>query len=110
LVNVEPAFRNPKSQYRNPRRPPSSISTLHPQCGTAGTHQVVWYENLGQGTEWKTHVIGPLPIWKKQVLKEAWRRANQIILFDADGDKRLDLAATAERGTNELRLWRNLGP
>jgi hypothetical protein len=117
---------------------------------SADTHHVVWYENLGQGIEWKKHVIGPLAMafeavagdmdgdgdldvaatawgdpgqvvwfqnpgdpkgnWKRHVLKDAWRRANQIILFDADGDKRLDLAATAERGTNELRLWRNLGP
>lgn len=118
----------------------------------AGTHHVVWYENVGQpgrGTEWRPHAIGPLQIafeafagdldgdgdldvaatgwgdpgqvvwfensgdpkveWKKHVLKDAWRRANQIIVFDADGDKRLDIAATAERGTNELRLWRNIG-
>ncbi len=113
----------------------------------AGTNQIVWYENDGQGSGWKKHVIGDLNVafeavagdldgdgdfdvaatgwgdpgqvvwfensgdpkaaWKKHVLKDAWRRANQIILFDADGDKDLDIAATAERGTNELRLWRN---
>lgn len=61
--------------------------------------RVAWFENAGD----------PKGAWKKHVLKDAWRRANQIILFDADGDKRLDLAATAERGTNELRLWRNVG-
>jgi len=61
--------------------------------------RVVWFENPGD----------PKGEWKKHVLKDAWRRANQIILFDADGDKRLDLAATAERGTNELRFWRNVG-
>jgi len=119
-------------------------------ANTAETHQVVWYENVGdkgKGTEWKRHHIGPLVSafeafagdldadgdldvaatawgdtgrvmwfentgnpqsgWKPHVLKNNWKRANQVILFDADGDKRLDIAATAERGTNELRLWRN---
>lgn len=60
--------------------------------------QVVWFENSGN----------PKSGWKRHLLKDNWRRANQIILFDADGDKRLDIAATAERGTNELRLWRNI--
>jgi hypothetical protein len=58
---------------------------------------VVWFENSGD----------PRGEWRKHVLKDAWRRANQIILFDADRDGDLDIAATAERGTNELRLWRN---
>jgi hypothetical protein len=31
------------------------------------------------------------------VLKEKWTRANQIIIADLDGDKRPDIAATAER-------------
>jgi hypothetical protein len=122
-------------------------------AGQAGTHQVVWYENVGKpgkGTKWKKHVIGelehafeavagdlngdghldvaatawggqgqvvwfenpgdPKGRWKKHVLKDRWARANQVILADLDGDKRLDIAATAERGANELRWWRNLGP
>lgn len=121
-------------------------------AGTAQTHHVAWYENVGtpgKGAEWKLHGIGPLGMafeafagdldndgdldvaatgwgdpgqvvwfenagdpkgsWKKHLLKDNWRRANQVILFDADGDKDLDIAATAERGTNELRLWRNQG-
>lgn len=61
--------------------------------------QVVWFENPGE----------PRQTWQKHVLKAAWRRANQVIIFDADGDSRPDIAATAERGTNELRLWRNRG-
>jgi hypothetical protein len=120
--------------------------------GKAGTHQVVWYENVGKpgkGTTWKKHVIGelegafeavagdldgdgrldvvatawggrgqvvwfrnngdPKGRWTKHVLKDAWPRANQVILADLDGDGRLDVAATAERGANELRWWRNLG-
>ena len=67
--------------------------------GTAwgGTGQVVWFENSGKATgEWTMHV-----------LKEKWPRANQAVIADLDGDKRPDIAATAERGTNELRWWRN---
>jgi hypothetical protein len=121
-------------------------------AGQAGTHQVVWYENVGKpgkGTKWKKHVIGqldhafeavagdingdgkvdvvatawggkgqvvwfenpgdPKGRWIKHVVKDGWPRANQVILADLDGDKRLDIAATAERGANELRWWRNLG-
>jgi hypothetical protein len=121
-------------------------------AGQAGTHQVVWYENVGKpgnGTKWKKHVIGqldhafeavagdingdgkidvvatawggkgqvvwfenpgdPKGRWIKHVVKDGWPHANQVILADLDGDKRLDIAATAERGANELRWWRNLG-
>lgn len=60
---------------------------------------VVWFENPGD----------PHGTWRKHVLKDGWRRANQLILFDADNDGALDIAATAERGTNELRVWRNRG-
>jgi hypothetical protein len=121
--------------------------------GTADTHQVVWYENVGKpgdGTVWKKHVIGeleqafeavaadlngdgkldvvasawsvpgqlvwfenpgdPKGKWTKHVLKEKWPMANSVVVGDFNGDKRLDIAATAERGSNELRWWRNEGP
>jgi hypothetical protein len=61
--------------------------------------QVVWFENNGD----------PKGHWTKHVLKSNWPRANQVILADLAGGKRLDIAATAERGANELRWWRNLG-
>jgi hypothetical protein len=123
--------------------------------GQAGTHQVVWYENVGKpgdGTVWKKHVIGELPQafeavaadingdghldvvatswgdkpggrvvwfenpgdprkvpWNMHVLKDNWPRANQVIVADLNGDKRLDIAAVAERGSNEFRWWRNEG-
>ena len=55
------------------------------------------------------HDGDPRGPWRKQVLKDHWVRANQVILTDLDGDGRLDILAEAERGSNELRWWKNLG-
>lgn len=62
--------------------------------------KVVWFENPGD----------PAGKWTKHVLKEDWPRANQVIVADLDADRRPDIIATAERGANELRWWRNEGP
>jgi hypothetical protein len=64
-----------------------------------GAGQLVWFENTGD----------PRSPWTKHVLKDNWPRANQVIVADLDGDRRLDIVATAEVGANELRWWRNLG-
>jgi hypothetical protein len=48
--------------------------------------------------------------WTMHVLKEKWTNANQVIAADPNQDKRIDLIATAERGANELRWWRNTLP
>lgn len=62
--------------------------------------QVLWLENTGNPKEkWRTHI-----------LKSPWPRANQVILADVNGDKRLDIVACAERGSNELRWWENKSP
>lgn len=45
--------------------------------------------------------------WPMHVLKANWSNANQVIAADLNNDKRIDLIATAERGANELRWWRN---
>ena len=45
-----------------------------------------------------------------QILKSPWSKVAQPIIVDLDGDGRLDIVACAERGSNELRWWRNLGP
>jgi VCBS repeat protein len=55
------------------------------------------------------HDGDPRGPWRKRVLKDNWQRANQVIVADLDGDGRLDILAGAERGSNELRWWKNLG-
>ena len=55
------------------------------------------------------HEGDPRGRWRMQVLKDNWPKANQVIVADLDGDKRLDIVASAERGSNELRWWRNEG-
>ena len=57
--------------------------------------QIVWFERMGSN-------------WKRHALKDVWIRANSVILGDFNGDKRLDIAATAERGSNDFRWWSNL--
>lgn len=63
-----------------------------------GAGAVLWFENPGKSKS----------AWKKHIVKQPWRRANQVITGDFDGDGRLDLAAGAERGSNEVRWWRNI--
>ena len=55
------------------------------------------------------HMGDPRGPWQQQVIKEGWVRAAQVIIADLDGDKRPDILAEAERGSNDLRWWRNLG-
>lgn len=64
-----------------------------------GEGGLVWLQNPGRSDAG----------WSKHVLKDRWVRANQPIVADLDGDGRPDIAATAERGSNELRWWRNAG-
>ena len=56
------------------------------------------------------HRGDPRGTWDMQILKEGWTKADQVFLADLDGDGRLDIVAAAERGSNELRWWRNQGP
>ena len=61
--------------------------------------RVAWFENLGD----------PRKRWKRHMLKENWRSANQVIIADFNGDGKPDIAACAERGSLEVRWWRNEG-
>ena len=56
------------------------------------------------------HRGDPKGPWDMQLLKQGWPNATQVILADLTGDGRLDIVACAERGSNELRWWRNEGP
>jgi len=55
------------------------------------------------------HDGNPCGKWRKQVIKDNWPMANQVIAADLDGDGHLDILAQAERGSNDLRWWQNLG-
>jgi len=62
--------------------------------------RVAWFQNPGRkGAQWKLHL-----------LKDNWHSATQILLADLNGDGRLDIVACAEKGTQELRWWRNEKP
>ena len=56
------------------------------------------------------HQGDPRGPWTMQMLKRNWCKANQVLAADLDRDGRLDVVASAERGSNEVRWWRNLGP
>ena len=62
---------------------------------------MVWFENAGGGK------------WTQHVVRTDFRAANQVILADLDGDKRLDIVAGADDGSRrvqgslEVRWWRN---
>ena len=61
--------------------------------------RVAWFENSGD----------PRGDWKYHPLKENWRSANQVIIADMNGDGKPDIVACAERGSLEVRWWKNEG-
>lgn len=64
----------------------------------SGYGQIAWFENTGD----------PKADWKMHPIKQNWCNAITVVLADFDRDGRLDIAACAERGANEVRFWRNL--
>jgi len=61
--------------------------------------RVAWFENTGD-------LRGK---WKHHPLKNNWRSANQVIIADMNGDGKPDIIACAERGSVEVRWWKNEG-
>jgi len=68
--------------------------------GWSSEGRIAWFESMGD----------PRSEWRQHVLKEVWPNAVTVLIADLDKDKRLDIAACAERGANEVRWWRNEGP
>lgn len=60
---------------------------------------LAWFENSGD----------PRGNWNQHTLKSNWPRANAIAVADLDKDGRVDILGGAERGSNEVRWWRNSG-
>ena len=67
-----------------------------------------WHET-GRVAYFK-HRGDPRGPWDMQLLKDGWTNANMVIAADVNGNGRLDIVASAERGSNEVRWWRNEGP
>ena len=67
--------------------------------GWSANGRIAWFENVGD----------PKGVWKQHSIKDNWPNAVTVILADLDHDGRLDIVASAERGANELRWWRNEG-
>ena len=55
------------------------------------------------------HRGDPRGPWDMQILKDGWTNANMVITADINGNGRLDIVAASERGSNEVRWWRNEG-
>lgn len=67
--------------------------------GWSSEGRIAWFENPGD----------PRGTWKMHTLKKLWPMANTVVLADVDNDGRLDIAACAEHGANEIRYWHNDG-
>ncbi len=61
--------------------------------------KVAWFEHAGD----------PKGTWTMHPLIDRWRNAVQIVTGDMDRDGRLDVVGVAEKGSLELRWWRNEG-
>ncbi|MBI3920484.1 MAG: VCBS repeat-containing protein [Armatimonadetes bacterium] len=110
--------------YENPGRPTTEPWRKHVICDDfEGAFEAVAADLDGDGAlevvatawgangriAWFKHSGGPQGPWKSHFLKKNWVNANQVIVADLNNDGRPDIAAVAERGSLELRWWRNEG-
>jgi hypothetical protein len=56
---------------------------------------------------WFQHAGDPRGPWTLRPIAEHWPDAVQIVPGDVDRDGRIDIVGVAERGSRELRWWRN---
>jgi len=89
---------------------PNAFEAIAADLDNDGQMEVVGvgWDQTGRVALFK-HRGDPRGPWDMQILKDGWKRANQVIAVDLDGDGRLDLVASAEDGSNEVRWWRNEG-
>ena len=89
---------------------PNAFEAIAADLDNDGQMEVVGvgWDKTGRVALFK-HRGDPRGPWDMQILKDGWTRANQVIAVDIDGDGRLDLVASAEQNSNEVRWWRNEG-
>ncbi len=90
---------------------PNAFEAIAADFDNDGNIEVVataWHET-GRVAYFK-HRGDPRGPWDMQLLKDGWTNANMVIAADINGNGRLDIVAASERGSNEVRWWRNEGP
>lgn len=70
---------------------------MRPEHIPEDRHEIAWYENLGDSSTWKRHVVAPFPC------------AFEAIAVDLDGDDDLDLAATSWSKGDRVAWFENSG-
>ena len=89
---------------------PNAFEAIAADLDNDGQMEVVAtaWDKTGRVAVFK-HQGDPRGPWTMQILKDKWVQANQVFTADLNGDGWLDIVASAERGSNELRWWRNEG-